>query len=74
MNDRDKSIIEKISSYCREIKQAHEFFDNNKELFISDDGFVYRNSVTMPILQIGKLTKTFLMSSEKSIIVFHGKV
>ena len=43
--------------YCDEINQTHEFFHNDKEKFYSDDGFVYRNSVTMPILQIGELSK-----------------
>ena len=57
MNDRDRTVIEKIEKYCDEIKQTHEFFQNDKEKFYSDDGFVYRNSVTMPILQIGELSK-----------------
>lgn len=57
MNDRDRTVIEKIAKYCDEIKQTHEFFQSDKEKFYSDDGFVYRNSVTMPILQIGELSK-----------------
>jgi uncharacterized protein with HEPN domain len=57
MNDRDRVIIKKILGYCNEIKQTHEFFKNDKEAFNSEEGFVYRNSITMPILQIGELTK-----------------
>ena len=57
MNDRDRTVIEKIVKYCDEINQTHEFFQNDKEKFCTDDGFVYRNSVTMPILQIGELSK-----------------
>ena len=58
MNDRDRVIIEKILGYCNEIKQTHEFFKNDKEAFNSEEGVVYRNSITMPILQVGELTKS----------------
>lgn len=58
MNDRDKIIIEKIIGYCDEIERTHLYFESNKELFFNkQDGFVYRNSITMPILQIGELAK-----------------
>ena len=57
MNERDKVIIEKISEYCEEIRKTHDFFSNDEQRFISKEGFVYRNSITMPILQIGELTK-----------------
>ena len=57
MNDRDRVIIEKILGYCNEVKQTHGFFKDDKETFNSEEGFVYRNSITMPIMQIGELTK-----------------
>lgn len=57
MNEKDKVIIEKILNYCIEIEQTHEFFQSDRDKFNSEKGFVYRNSVTMPILQIGELTK-----------------
>ena len=44
--------------YCDEISKTHEAFHNDKDLFFNkEDGFIYRNSITMPILQIGELTK-----------------
>lgn len=57
MNDRDKVVLEKIAEYCKEIKETHDYFDSDREAFVSKEGFVYRNSITMPILQIGELTK-----------------
>ena len=58
MNERDTVIINKILAYCDEIKDTHTFFNNDKKLFFDKEhGFVYRNSITMPILQIGELSK-----------------
>lgn len=57
MKDRDMTIIKKMLLYCREIDKTHDFFQHDKDLFCSEEGFVYRNSVTMPILQIGELSK-----------------
>lgn len=58
MANRDDYIIQKIVQYCSEIAKAHEVFENNKNLFVHpEDGAVYRNSVTMPLLQIGELAK-----------------
>lgn len=58
MNKRDVTILQKICSYCNEIKETHDFFKNDKDLFYDKEkGFVYRNSITMPILQIGELAK-----------------
>lgn len=58
MNSRDSIIIRKLLAYCGQIEQTHGFFHDDKELFFSEeDGFVYRNSVAMLILQIGELTK-----------------
>lgn len=55
---RDFVIIEKVLRYCDEIEKTHIAFHNDKELFFNkEDGFIYRNSITMPILQIGELVK-----------------
>jgi len=57
-NKRDSVIVEKILKYCDEIEKTHNAFRNDKELFFSkENGFIYRNSITMPILQIGELVK-----------------
>ena len=59
MKQRDKTTLEKMMDYCLEIKDTHIYFKQDKELFINDkSGFIYRNSITMPILQIGELAKT----------------
>lgn len=58
MKQRDRIILEKIMGYCLEIKDTHEYFKQDKELFKDDkSGFIYRNSINMPILQIGELAK-----------------
>lgn len=58
MNSRDETILKKICGYCDEISKTHTFFKNDKDLFFDKEkGFVYRNSITMPILQIGELAK-----------------
>lgn len=58
MNQRDRAILVKIMEYCLEIKDTHEYFKRDKSFFTSEkSGFIYRNSITMPILQIGELSK-----------------
>lgn len=58
MNQRDKAILIKITDYCLEIKGTHDYFKQDKSLFTNEkSGFIYRNSITMPILQIGELAK-----------------
>ncbi len=58
MNQKDKTILIKIMDYCLEIKDTHIYFQQNKDLFTNErSGFIYRNSITMPILQIGELSK-----------------
>ncbi len=58
MNQRDKTILFKIMDYCVEVKDTHDFFKQDKKLFTNEQwGFIYRNSITMPILQIGELAK-----------------
>ena len=71
MNERDRIIVGKIIAYCKEIGDTHIYFNNDKTLFFNKEkGFVYRNSITMPILQIGELTKNLseeFKSSNKDI-------
>ena len=58
MSNRDELILQKILAYCSQIQQTHQYFHDDQELFFNtQDGFVYRNSVAMPILQIGELAK-----------------
>ena len=58
MNRRDEVIREKILGYCREIEEAHRHFQEDKALFCDQrNGAVYRNAVSMPLLQIGELAK-----------------
>ena len=55
---RDELIVEKMIRYCYEVSEAHETFHNDKELFFDKEkGFIYRNAIAMPILQIGELVK-----------------
>lgn len=57
-NTRDKATTDKILKYCGEIAETHKAFDYNRELFLDPEkGFIYRNAITMPILQIGELAK-----------------
>ena len=58
MNERDRLIVSKMLNYCREIEDTHRFFHEDKALFTDRQrGFVYRNSIAMPIMQIGELAK-----------------
>ncbi|MCM1055376.1 MAG: DUF86 domain-containing protein [Bacteroides sp.] len=58
MIQRDKKLLIKIKNYCLEIKNTHFYFKNDRQLFMNKEiGFIYRNSITMPILQIGELAK-----------------
>lgn len=68
MNQRDRTILIKIMDYCLEIKDTHTHFKQDKELFTDQKcGFIYRNAITMPILQIGELAK---MLSEGFLSVY----
>ncbi|MCM1283807.1 MAG: DUF86 domain-containing protein [Muribaculaceae bacterium] len=59
MKQRDRRILIKIMNYCMEVCDTHVYFKQDKELFMDEKyGFIYRNSITMPILQIGELAKT----------------
>ncbi len=59
MKQRDRVILIKMEDYCTEVRDTHDYFKKDKELFTNEKfGFIYRNSITMPILQIGELAKT----------------
>ena len=59
MNKRDERVLRKIVKYCDKIAKAHQMFHEDKAFFIDEeDGFVYRDAVSMSLLQIGELSKT----------------
>ena len=58
MNKRDKRVFQKILGYCAKVAKAHQIFHDDKALFLDEeDGFVYRDTISMSILQIGELSK-----------------
>jgi len=58
MKQSDKIILRKIIEYCGQVNATHTYFKQDKNLFTNEkSGFIYRNSITMPILQIGELAK-----------------
>ena len=71
MTDRDQHIIQKMLRYCEQIEATHRQFQANQTLFFNEtEGFIYRNAVSMPILQIGELAKSLseeFRSSRKTV-------
>ncbi|GBU21860.1 hypothetical protein R80B4_01762 [Fibrobacteres bacterium R8-0-B4] len=67
LNERDRGILEHIVAYCEEIKTAIAMFDDTLETLMANS--VYKNAVSMCILQIGELTthfsKEFLAANTK---------
>ena len=55
MLNRDREIISHIRRYCVEIELAQKHFGDDREVFLANP--IYRNAVSMPIQQIGELTK-----------------
>jgi uncharacterized protein with HEPN domain len=53
INERDKSILEKIVAYCDEIEETKKVLGNSKEALAGS--FIYKNTVAMSVLQIGEL-------------------
>ena len=51
--NRDRSILKHILSYCEQIELAAEHFGKDYAVFARDP--VYRNAVALCILQIGEL-------------------
>ena len=56
VNDRDGQILQHIVIYCDEVNNTIKRFGNDKRSFETD--YIYRNAVSMPILQIGELAKS----------------
>jgi len=57
LNERDRDILEHIIEYCDEINLTITMFDNTLETLKANH--VYKNAVSMCILQIGELTTHF---------------
>lgn len=55
LSKRDASILRHIMKYCREIDEAIAHFGDDESIFM--ENVVYRNAVSMPIQQIGELSK-----------------
>lgn len=53
MNVRDKTILEHIIRYCDEVEETVRQFSGEKDTF--EENFIFRNAVSMPIMQIGEL-------------------
>lgn len=51
--DRDRSIVEHMLAYCKEIGTAHDDFGCSYEAFQSRS--TYRNAIALCLLQIGEL-------------------
>lgn len=54
LNDRDRQLVEKLLSYCRQIDHAHAEYGRSYDRFCSNP--TYRNAVALCLLQIGELT------------------
>lgn len=54
ISDRDINIINRIVEYINEIQATVEYFGDNPDIFIKNN--IYRNAVSMCILQIGELS------------------
>ena len=55
LSERDAGVLRHIIKYCDEIEEAFQAFGNNEETFINNS--VFKNAVSMPVQQIGELTK-----------------
>ena len=55
MSERDVEILNNILKYCKQIDEANQQFNSNRDSF--EENSVYRNSVAMCVLQIGELAK-----------------
>lgn len=54
-NNKDKQILQHILAYCDEINLTIKSFGKSKSKFLKD--FIYVNAISMPIMQIGELSK-----------------
>jgi uncharacterized protein with HEPN domain len=53
-NERDISILKHIIKYCNDISETVDYFGSSYEIFC--DNNIYKNAVSMCILQIGELS------------------
>ncbi len=53
LSESDVQILRHIANYCKEIIDTIKVFGNDENTFC--ESFIYRNAVSMPILQIGEL-------------------
>lgn len=53
LSDTDLQILQHILRYCDEVLATVEMFGADKQEFLQN--FIYRNAVSMPILQVGEL-------------------
>ncbi|MFA5576553.1 MAG: HepT-like ribonuclease domain-containing protein [Tissierellaceae bacterium] len=51
---RDINIITKIMNYCEEIFATQKYFGSDYNIF--KENFIYKNAISMSILQIGELS------------------
>lgn len=51
---RNTDILKRIVKYCDEIFETQKHFDNSYDSF--KENFIYRNAISMCILQIGELS------------------
>ena len=54
MNGRDREIVKHIVRYCDEVEATLALFGKSEAAF--QGSFVFRNAVSMPIMQIGELS------------------
>ena len=55
LSKRDADILRHIIKYCDELEEAFQVFGNNEKTFLTNS--VFKNAVSMPVQQIGELTK-----------------
>ena len=72
MRTTDEQVLKHIIAYCEQVEKAVDRFGKNSDVFMRDE--VYQNAVSMPIMQIGELTKRltpeFRVATERE---FHWK-
>ena len=54
MNNRNSEILERIIKYCDEIDETMSYFGS--EFVALESSIIYKNAVSMCIMQIGELT------------------
>lgn len=53
--ERDINVVYRILKYCKDVEKAISHFENSFDKFKNDVVFI--NAVSMPIMQIGELSK-----------------